>query len=122
MNDDDKKVGGIYDFVLGYYKMSPSRSTTSKMKNSVILFGVDKSASLQELRDGLRPVPSFVERFKRGNVPMPIVRVEYPTEELAQEVISNGYAKFNDVVWLTAEAPEPRTKTRLRGLAPKQPT
>ena len=109
---DAKKWVGFLSLLPGNIRCHPPRSMTRKMKNSVILFGVDKSASLQELRDGLRPVPSFVERFKRGNVPMPIVRVEYPTEELAQEVISNGYAKFNDVVWLTAEAPEPRARTR----------
>ena len=96
----------------GKIRCHPPTSTTRKPKNSVVIFGVDKKASLTEVRDGLRPVPCFVERFKRGNDPMNIVRVEYPTEEIASQVISLGWVKFNDTVWLSAEAPKPRSETR----------
>ena len=107
-----KKWEEIFQTLPGKIRCHPPTSTTRKPKNSVVIFGVDKKASLVEVRDGLRPVPCFVERFKRGNEPMNIVRVEYPTEEIASQVISLGWVKFNDTVWLSAEAPKPRSKTR----------
>ena len=90
----------------------PPASANRRQANSVIIFGVDLNASLEEVRDGLRPVPCYVERFKRGNEPMNIVRVEYATPELAQHVIDIGWVKFHDQVWLSAEAPRSRKKTK----------
>ena len=108
-----KWVDVVTKWPIGFeIRCHPPASANRRIANSVIIFGVDENASLEEIRDGLRPVPCFVERFKRGQEPMNIVRVEYVNERIAQHVIDIGWVKFNDQVWLSAEAPRSRRNTR----------
>ena len=76
-------------------------------ESSVVIFGVDPAVSEDILMDGLRPRPSYVHRFKRGDQLLSICKIEYKSKEVAQRVIDNGWVKFEDHIWLQAEAPKP---------------
>ena len=90
----------------------PPSGSGRNSESSVIVFGVDETVPDDVLIDGLRPRPVSVKRFKRGNTVLNVCKVEYKSKEVATRVITNGWVKYEDHVWLQAEAPKLRTATR----------